>query len=283
MPKITHKVDAKTTENEIKSLIFELDEEVEAELEKLENKGMEGTVKKYLQKSFEPKPSITKVIKSAEVFDLKMKQIENIDRYNKNNANNLSARSQLLIKIIEEDLSTLSKVQRIIKLMDDKKILDPIREKIYNNDPPHVLRLKLLALSLGTCTLNLIALLAMTTYRLAKIIALYELRNPNATGLEKIKDYCKDIAKVVFGPLFLLAMQTVSTLGVIIPYENGPRNAAKMYVDAENIIFGKKWTLAPGLHPTELRDVSELNLETLHKQLRDHVKAEKNKHIGGNF
>ncbi len=129
---------------------------------------------------------------------------------------------------------------------------DKTTGSLYASDDNSTLRKKLFLLSLGTCTVNLIALLAHSMYRLAKIISVYELRNPNNSTITNLKNYGSDIARLVFGPLVLLGMQITAVLGTITPAKDGTRDARKMYALGESLIFGfgeKSWRLAPCFRP----------------------------------
>jgi hypothetical protein len=123
---------------------------------------------------------------------------------------------------------------------------------LYCDDDSETLRLKLFLLSLGTCTVNLIALVANSVYRLAKIITFYELRNAENPTITNLKNYGSDIARLVFGPVILIGMQITAMLGAITPLKHGPHDARKMYAFGESLIFGfsrESWRLAPCFRP----------------------------------
>ncbi len=164
-----------------------------------------------------------------------------------------SERIAFLWKEAERLLKMMQPLNKWEELEDPNFVLDKTTGERYCNDDEETLRLKLFALILGTCTVNLIALLANSVYRLAKIITLYELRNPKNTTITNLKNYTSDIARLVFGPVLLAGMQITAMLGAITPMSNGPRDARKMYALGESLLFGfskKAWRLAPCFRPS---------------------------------
>lgn len=129
----------------------------------------------------------------------------------------------------------------------------------YRDDTLLNLRKKMFFLTLGTCTVNLIALLAHSVYRLAKIITVYELRNRKNSTITNLKNFGGDIARLVFGPLILTGLQITAILGTITPFKNGPHDARKMYGLGEQMLFGfskDSWRLAPGFRTASVLDES---------------------------
>lgn len=138
-----------------------------------------------------------------------------------------------------DNLSVSNKSNYVIK----DRILNKTTGDIYKNVTTIDLRKKLLILSVGTCTVGAIILLANSVYNLGKILSLHELRNSDTDkkALDKLNSFFVDISKFVFGPLLLVALQITAVLGAISPSKNGPRDAAAMYdlIQSVTLKFGK--------------------------------------------
>jgi hypothetical protein len=138
---------------------------------------------------------------------------------------------------------------------NSRNIIDQSTGDKYWHDDEVVSRFKLFLLTLGTCTINVIAAALHSVYYLAKIVTCYELiKNSTASWQEAMTNYAKDVARVLLAPVILIGLEITAILGIITPMKNGPQDAKKMYALGETLLFGfDGWRLAPCFRPSPER------------------------------
>ena len=127
-------------------------------------------------------------------------------------------------------------------------VIDQSTGKKYWNESKHILRLKCLALALGTPIVHLIGTMVTVAYKIARLVTFshfWEKKEgeKSYSFKERAKDAGKDLLRVAASPIIIASLELAAIYGMVKPYDG-----RKLFASIERAMYGGS-LLAPCFQP----------------------------------